>query len=102
MIIVDAPVQANMINLPITVRNVSLRCPGVSLSSLIARMYHAPGDHDPDRPFLVVRTDPTAAKRVRRRAIECSGAVKGQCCKQRFYVSFSQLGWDDWIIAPQG
>lgn len=60
------------------------------------------GDHDPDRPFLVVRTDPAAAKRVRRRAIECSGAIKGQCCKQRFYVSFSQLGWDDWIIAPQG
>ncbi|KAM0729582.1 Inhibin beta chain [Formica fusca] len=60
------------------------------------------GDHDPDRPFLVVRTDPAAVKRVRRRAIECSGAVKGQCCKQRFYVNFSQLGWDDWIIAPQG
>ncbi|KAK0169415.1 hypothetical protein PV328_012078, partial [Microctonus aethiopoides] len=57
---------------------------------------------DPDRPFLVVRTDPAAVKRVRRRAIECSGALKGQCCKQRFYVSFSQLGWDDWIIAPQG
>ncbi|EFN64796.1 Inhibin beta chain [Camponotus floridanus] len=57
---------------------------------------------DPDKPFLVVRTDPAAVKRVRRRAIECSGAIKGQCCKQRFYVSFSQLGWDDWIIAPQG
>ncbi|CAD6233331.1 GSCOCG00007140001-RA-CDS, partial [Cotesia congregata] len=57
---------------------------------------------NPDRPFLVVRTDPAAIKRVRRRAIECSGALKGQCCKQRFYVSFSQLGWDDWIIAPQG
>ncbi|XP_047354833.1 inhibin beta chain [Vespa velutina] len=60
------------------------------------------GAQDPDRPFLVVRTDPAAVKRVRRRAIECSGAIKGQCCKQRFYVSFSQLGWDDWIIAPQG
>ncbi|XP_011495081.1 PREDICTED: inhibin beta chain [Ceratosolen solmsi marchali] len=58
--------------------------------------------HDSDRPFLVIRTDPRAVKRVRRRAIECTGAVKGQCCKQRFYVSFSQLGWDDWIIAPQG
>ncbi|XP_033226458.1 inhibin beta chain [Belonocnema kinseyi] len=60
------------------------------------------GAQDPDRPFLVVRTDPAAVKRVRRRAVECSGAVRGQCCKQRFYVSFSQLGWDDWIIAPQG
>ncbi|XP_006621267.1 inhibin beta chain-like [Apis dorsata] len=63
---------------------------------------NAKGTQDPDRPFLVVRTDPAAVKRVRRRAIECSGAIKGQCCKQRFYVNFSQLGWDDWIIAPQG
>lgn len=60
------------------------------------------GERDPDRPFLIVQTDPTTAKRIRRRAIDCSGAIKGQCCKQRFYVSFTQLGWDDWIIAPQG
>ncbi|KAJ8680280.1 hypothetical protein QAD02_016067 [Eretmocerus hayati] len=57
---------------------------------------------DPDRPFLVVRTEPTTLKRVRRRAIECSGALKGQCCKQRFFVNFAHLGWDDWIIAPRG
>ncbi|CAH0774340.1 unnamed protein product [Bemisia tabaci] len=55
-----------------------------------------------ERPFLVVHTDPTAARRVRRRALDCSGAVRGQCCKQRFYVSFKQLGWEDWIIAPGG
>ncbi|XP_017885000.1 inhibin beta chain [Ceratina calcarata] len=71
--------------------------PRVIESSLDAK-----GTQDPDRPFLVVRTDPAAVKRVRRRAIECSGAIKGQCCKQRFYVNFAQLGWDDWIIAPQG
>jgi inhibin beta len=57
---------------------------------------------DPQRPFLVVHTDPTATKRVRRRALDCSGALKGQCCKQRFFVSFKQLGWEDWIIAPSG
>ena len=57
---------------------------------------------DPQRPFLVVHTDPTATRRVRRRALDCSGALKGQCCKQRFFVSFKQLGWEDWIIAPSG
>ncbi|XP_044742085.1 inhibin beta chain-like [Chrysoperla carnea] len=41
-------------------------------------------------------------KRVRRRALDCSGALKGQCCKQRFYVNFTDLGWSDWILAPQG
>ncbi|XP_034180035.2 inhibin subunit beta [Osmia lignaria lignaria] len=69
---------------------------------VIESSFNAKGTQDPDRPFLVVRTDPAAVKRVRRRAVECSGAIKGQCCKQRFYVNFSQLGWDDWIIAPQG
>ncbi|XP_039275471.1 inhibin beta chain [Nilaparvata lugens] len=54
-----------------------------------------------ERPFLVVHTEPTVARRVRRRALECSGSVK-QCCKQRFFVSFKQLGWEDWIIAPSG
>ncbi|XP_015524962.1 uncharacterized protein LOC107228110 [Neodiprion lecontei] len=57
---------------------------------------------DDNRPFLVVHTDPTGVKRIRRRAVECNGPLMGQCCKQRFYVNFSQLGWDDWIIAPQG
>ena len=61
------------------------------------------GDNkDPQRPFLVVHTDPTATRRVRRRALDCSGAIHGQCCKERFFVSFKQLGWEDWIIAPSG
>ncbi|KAL6443806.1 hypothetical protein ACFW04_001697 [Cataglyphis niger] len=69
---------------------------------VIESSLNSKGDQDPDRPFLVMRTDPAAMKRVRRRAIECNDTVKGQCCKQRFYVNFSQLGWDDWIIAPAG
>lgn len=58
--------------------------------------------NDPNRPFLVIHTDPTTSKRVRRRALDCSIDSGNQCCKQRFYVSFKQLGWDDWVIAPQG
>ncbi|XP_045466196.1 inhibin beta chain [Harmonia axyridis] len=55
-----------------------------------------------NRPFLVIHTDPNSAKRVRRRAIDCSAESGNQCCKQRFYVSFKQLGWEDWVIAPPG
>lgn len=58
--------------------------------------------NDTNRPFLVIHTDPTTSKRVRRRALDCSIDSGNQCCKQRFYVSFKQLGWDDWVIAPQG
>lgn len=57
---------------------------------------------DANHPFLVIFTDPNIMKRVRRRALDCSGALSGQCCKERFYVSFKELGWEDWIIAPQG
>lgn len=57
---------------------------------------------DITRPFLVIQIEPNLIKRSRRRALDCSVATKTQCCKQRFYVSFKALGWDDWIIAPPG
>ncbi|XP_031629520.1 protein PF14_0175 isoform X2 [Contarinia nasturtii] len=60
------------------------------------------GSSDPVRPFLVIYTDPNVIKRVRRHTPDCSVAVRGQCCKQKFYVSFAELGWEDWIIAPHG
>ena len=53
------------------------------------------------RPFLVVHTDSTSSRRLRRRALDCSPTTRA-CCKQRFFVSFRSLGWDDWIIAPSG
>lgn len=55
-----------------------------------------------NRPFLVLHTEARKQRRVRRRAINCNGALHGQCCKESFYVSFKALGWDDWIIAPRG
>jgi inhibin beta B chain len=57
--------------------------------------------HHQHRPFLVVHTDPGASKRIKRHALECSGQVK-QCCKQRFFVNFTKIGWSDWIIKPSG
>lgn len=63
---------------------------------------HKSDNQDTNRPFLVVHIEPNVVKRNRRRALDCSVATKTQCCKQRFYVSFKALGWDDWIIAPPG
>lgn len=63
---------------------------------------HKHNNDDANRPFLVVHIEPNVVKRNRRRALDCSVATKTQCCKQRFYVSFKALGWDDWIIAPPG
>ncbi|ODM95211.1 Inhibin beta chain [Orchesella cincta] len=59
-------------------------------------------DNFTEMPFLVLETESAPNfKRSRRRALECSPRVK-HCCKQRFYISFKDLDWDDWIIAPRG
>ncbi|GBP04876.1 Inhibin beta A chain [Eumeta japonica] len=52
------------------------------------------------RPFLVLYTK-YSGKRRRGRALEC-GAGADECCREPLYVSFKQLGWDDWIIRPAG
>lgn len=54
------------------------------------------------RPFIVIHTDSSNSRRLRRRTpLDCSPTTSA-CCKQRFFVSFRALGWDDWIIAPSG
>ncbi|XP_064537676.1 inhibin beta chain isoform X3 [Drosophila montana] len=73
-----------------------------SAPNAYAKMKTASGHVNPNRPFLVLHTESTRPRRVRRRAVDCGGALSGQCCKESFYVSFKALGWDDWIIAPRG
>ncbi|XP_071538798.1 inhibin beta chain-like isoform X2 [Panulirus ornatus] len=65
---------------------------------------HKPGSRRTDashRPFLVVHTAPTPSRRLSRRALQCDKDTK-MCCKQNLHISFRELGWDDWIIAPSG
>ncbi|XP_050677719.1 inhibin beta chain [Leptidea sinapis] len=52
------------------------------------------------RPLLRLRLAPRAPRR--RRALDCDDAAHGRCCRQTYYVSFRALGWDDWIVAPEG
>lgn len=66
------------------------------------RKQHKKPPHNKHRPFLVIHTDSSASRRLRRRTpLDCSPTTSA-CCKQRFFVSFRALGWDDWIIAPSG
>ncbi|XP_077347810.1 inhibin beta A chain [Lithobates pipiens] len=55
------------------------------------------------RPFLMIvaqQTDEHPHRR-KKRGLECDGKVSN-CCKKQFYVSFKDIGWSDWIIAPPG
>ncbi|KFP81508.1 Inhibin beta C chain, partial [Apaloderma vittatum] len=38
---------------------------------------------------------------VQRRGIDCSGDSQ-MCCRQEFFVDFKEIGWEDWIIQPEG
>lgn len=55
------------------------------------------------RPFLMMlaRHSEDRQHRRRRRGLECDGKVN-ICCKKHFFVSFRDIGWNDWIIAPPG
>ncbi|CAG5043657.1 unnamed protein product [Parnassius apollo] len=52
------------------------------------------------RPLLRLTLRQHATRR--RRALDCDAAARGRCCRQTYYVSFRALGWDDWIVAPEG
>lgn len=56
------------------------------------------------KPFLVIHTYGQPRKRFQRRVkrhSNCSGSGN-ECCKESLYVSFEEIGWDDWILHPKG
>lgn len=36
-----------------------------------------------------------------KRSSEC-GDSPNECCRESLYVSFAEIGWNDWIIKPEG
>ncbi|XP_075757906.1 inhibin beta C chain-like [Pelodiscus sinensis] len=52
------------------------------------------------QPFLVA-TVQEPGRRVAKRSLACDQNAK-LCCRQDYYVDFRDIGWDDWIIKPDG
>ncbi|NXG22018.1 INHBC protein, partial [Grallaria varia] len=61
-----------------------------------------PADHnDSHWPFVVAQAQARTPHRVHRRGIDC-GRDSRMCCRQEFFVDFKEIGWEDWIIQPEG
>ncbi|XP_074709745.1 inhibin beta C chain-like isoform X1 [Strix uralensis] len=52
-------------------------------------------------PFVAAQARARLPHRVQRRGIDCSGDSR-MCCRQEFFVDFKEIGWEDWIIQPEG
>ncbi|XP_031549507.1 inhibin beta B chain-like [Actinia tenebrosa] len=53
------------------------------------------------RPFMVLDLATAKKSSRKKRAINCRPGMK-DCCRQQFYVSFKDMGWHNWIMAPLG
>nr|XP_022908098.1 growth/differentiation factor 8 [Onthophagus taurus] len=65
----------------------------------------SPIAHDGDRkPFIVIYTH--NQERVKqhnrnKRQTDC-GPNSNECCREHLYISFADIGWNDWILHPPG
>ncbi|XP_011381155.1 inhibin beta E chain [Pteropus medius] len=55
------------------------------------------------RPFLELKIQPNepGAGRTKRRTLTCEPETP-LCCRRDHYVDFQELGWQDWILQPEG
>ncbi|KAK6620057.1 hypothetical protein RUM44_006457 [Polyplax serrata] len=52
-------------------------------------------------PFLVINTENNRKKRRPKRNINCIPGLS-ECCREKLYISFVDIGWNEWIIQPRG
>lgn len=53
------------------------------------------------KPFIVIDTFPKRKVNRQARSVNCAPGIK-ECCREKMYISFADIGWDDWIIHPPG
>ncbi|NXJ84453.1 INHBC protein, partial [Trogon melanurus] len=59
------------------------------------------GHGDSHWPFVAAEARARTPHQVQRRGVDCSGDSQ-MCCRQEFFVDFKEIGWEDWIIQPEG
>ncbi|CAG7825298.1 unnamed protein product [Allacma fusca] len=80
--------------------NISEHTLQIGCKTCVIDSYESPIDTEGDqRPFIVINYKSSPVKKRSRRSINCSPQLK-ECCRESFEVSFKEIGWDQWIIAP--
>ncbi|KAJ1160303.1 hypothetical protein NDU88_000805 [Pleurodeles waltl] len=53
------------------------------------------------RPFIVAEARRLVVHPLAQRSLTCS-SDSDMCCRMSFYVNFKEIGWNNWIIKPEG
>uniref|UniRef100_D3TM35 Activin-like protein at 23B n=1 Tax=Glossina morsitans morsitans TaxID=37546 RepID=D3TM35_GLOMM len=53
------------------------------------------------RPFIMVDTQNRRRLVRQKRSINCTDGVT-ECCREKLFIDFDDIGWGDWIIHPRG
>ncbi|XP_055857717.1 inhibin beta B chain [Episyrphus balteatus] len=53
------------------------------------------------RPFIMIDTQNRRRVSRQKRSVNCTNGVT-ECCREKLYISFDEIGWSDWIISPRG
>lgn len=52
-------------------------------------------------PYIVIDIRKRNVLSRHRRSVNCTAGVN-ECCREKIYISFEDIGWSDWIISPRG
>ncbi|XP_021398198.3 LOW QUALITY PROTEIN: inhibin beta C chain [Lonchura striata] len=75
--------------------------PRLTVELEVPEDWGSPLPSDSHWPFVVAQARARTPHRVRRRGVDC-GADSRMCCRREFFVDFKEIGWEDWIIQPEG
>ena len=54
-----------------------------------------------NQPFLTLSKSSLVKSRKRRSSMQCHETRNSECCLDTFVVNFKEIGWSDWILAPE-
>ena len=57
--------------------------------------------HSEKTPFIVIDTYTQRQRHRQKRQLECSAGIN-ECCREKLYLNFADIGWNDWILYPKG